>query len=205
MKHLSTFLAFLPLTLAAQTTWEVEAGGNMSGGPDPYYAPQDITIAVGDIVHWDAVSGTHNVNGSLTLYPANPVGFNSGSPTANLDFSFTFTVPGFYEYRCTMSGHGATQFGSITVESAQNVSESTELGRIDLFPVPANDQLTVELDNNTLSLVEVLSVDGRVMRTLPFDRMQRVVIGLEGMATGRYFLRFTDMQGRRTVRPFLKA
>lgn len=204
MKQIITLLAFLPLALSAQVTWEVEAGGSTMGGTPPYYTPADLTIAVGDEVHWHGVSGTHNVYGGLDDFPANPEAFSSGQATQNLSFTYTFTLPGVYGYHCTQMGHAVTQHGTITVESAQNVAESSYGARSILFPVPANNTLTVQLEDPGTHRAEVFSVDGRVLMTATLNGTDRSVLDLENLTTGRYLLRITDQQGRSFIRPFLK-
>jgi plastocyanin len=80
------------------------------------FAPKDVTIDVGQTVRWENKGGTHNVNGSLAVFPNNPEGFFSGSPSAdNWVFDYTFTKPGFYEYQCDL--HVSTGMrGTVTVK-----------------------------------------------------------------------------------------
>jgi plastocyanin len=207
MKHVFTLLTFLPLAAFGQITFDVEAGGSTAPGAAelPYYDPMDIAIHVGDVVHWTGVSGTHNVYGGLDDFPDNPEGFSSGEPVQDLDYSRTFTVPGLYEYHCTQQGHDATQHGTILVQVNQSVEERTELGALVMFPVPADAQLTVDLKGNDLRQADVMSVDGRVVRSVRINNLQRAVIDLEGLATGRYLLRLTSGDGRNLVRPFMKS
>lgn len=207
MRSISTLSLLLPLALTAQTTWEVEAGGSTAPGAPtaPYYAPMELTIEVDDIVHWQGVSGSHNVYAMLDMFPANPEGFTSGQPTQGLDYSRTFTVPGVYGYHCTQEGHSLTQHGIITVNSTQNVEEVPGMGQLVLFPVPAEDHIDVELTGGTLRQAEVMALDGRILlSTLPMKK-GRGTIELTGLPAGRYLLRITDANGRSLVRPFVKG
>ena len=79
------------------------------------FTPNELTINVGETVQWDNVAGFHNVNGSLATYPNNPDGFSSG-PVAPAPwvFTYTFTVPGVYEYVCDQHA-GLGMNGTITV------------------------------------------------------------------------------------------
>lgn len=79
------------------------------------FTPKDITIFVGETVRWTNTAGTHNVNGSKDIFPANPVGFSSGSPSSDLwNFDFTFTTSGVYQYQC--DPHAAMNMkGTVTV------------------------------------------------------------------------------------------
>jgi plastocyanin len=206
MKHLFTLALLFPIAATAQVTWEVDAGGSTAPGSttDPYYAPSELTIHAGDHVHWEAVSGSHNVYGALDMFPDNPEAFDSGDPSSDLDFTFTFNIVGVYHYHCTQEGHAATQMGMITVLSnTQGIEEETRMGRLTLFPVPADGLLTLELEGSTLRTAEVLSVDGRVQRTIALNGLSRATINVEGLAAGRYLLRLVDARGASLARPFL--
>lgn len=80
------------------------------------FAPNNLTIEVGETVQWQNTSGFHNVNGTTATFPGNPQGFGSGgAANAPWNFSFTFTIPGTYQYRCDIHfSMGMT--GTITVE-----------------------------------------------------------------------------------------
>lgn len=65
------------------------------------FTPTALTINAGETVTWNNTQGHHNVNGSQASYPNNPEDFFSGMPAmAPWSFSYTFTTPGVYEYRC---------------------------------------------------------------------------------------------------------
>ena len=68
--------------------------------------PQYITIQQGDIVEWNCVQGTHNIDGQQSLFPNNPESFSYALNGASSpwDFSHTFNTPGVYDYECSMSG-----------------------------------------------------------------------------------------------------
>lgn len=210
MRTTTTLFSLLPFALFAQTTWNVEVGGTLTDPNNlPYYDPMELVINVGDIVVWTNVQGTHNVNGQLNLFPNNPEGFGSGQPAgAPWTFSHTFTLPGVYEYHCTVTfqgqAHSTTQHGMITVVQTQNVTEHTDLGALIMFPVPAGNAITVELDGSELVQADVVGVDGRLVSRVPLTAAQRAVISLAGIQAGRYFLRLTDSSGRTLVRPFVK-
>jgi plastocyanin len=210
MRTTTTLFTLLPFAIFAQTTWNVEVGGSLSDPNNlPYYDPMELVINVGDIVTWTNVQGSHNVNGQLNLFPNNPAGFGNGQAAgAPWTFSHTFTLAGDYEYHCTVTfqgqAHSTTQHGMITVVQTQNVTEQTDLGALSLFPVPAGNVITIELDGGELVQADVIGVDGRLVRSTPLTSVQRAVISLEGIRTGRYFLRLTDRSGRTLVRPFVK-
>jgi plastocyanin len=207
MKQLFTLLAFAPIVAWSQTTWEVEAGGSTAPGSttDPYYSPMTLEIMVGDAVHWEGVSGSHNVYGGLDDFPDNPEGFTSGEPEQDLDYTRTFTIPGVYMYHCTQQGHSQTQHGMITVvEDDTQVSELTEIGSLSLFPMPATGQLNIKLEGGELRTAEIFSVDGRLRLSVPLLASERNLIDVSALTHGRYLLRLLDSNGLSLVRPFVK-
>jgi len=117
------------------------------------FTPQVLTINAGETVQWDNTSGFHNVNGSLTNYPANPEGFFNG-PAANApwNFSQTFTLPGTYNYHCDVHvGSGMT--GTITVLPAS--TGDVVISEI-MYNNPGTDDYEfIELYNNASSAVDL--------------------------------------------------
>ncbi|MBX2980460.1 MAG: T9SS type A sorting domain-containing protein [Flavobacteriales bacterium] len=205
MKQLLTLAFLLPFAASAQTTHQVSVGGSLVGGTPPFYSPQNLTIAVGDIVQWTNSSGSHNVNGSTQLFPGNPQGFSSGAVAGGAwNFSHTFTIPGVYNYHCTANGHSATQFGQITVVNTTSVAELDEEQVVLLYPVPTNDVLTVESTSFEFQNARVITLDGRVVAEHAVNGRTRVEISTADLAAGQYFLLLNDKQDRTISRPFRK-
>ena len=210
MRTISTLLTLIPFALIAQTTWNVEAGGTLSNPNNlPYYDPMEVIIDVGDIVLWTNVAGTHNVSGELNLFPNNPEGFGNGQPAgAPWTFSYTFTLPGVYGYHCTQTfqgqSHSTTQHGMITVVEGQSVEERTDLDALILFPVPADDHITVELPGRLLTQAEVIGVDGRSISVTPISGV-RFSLDVATLPKGVYVLRLRDREGVVGQHRFLKS
>jgi len=65
------------------------------------YVAQNLIVDVGDIVEWENIEGNHNVNGSQATFPQNTEDFLSGAVApAPWTYQYTFTQPGYNEYRC---------------------------------------------------------------------------------------------------------
>ena len=89
-----------------------------------YYLPSTLTINAGDVVEWINDGGFHDVNGetnTITGLPYNnPEVFNSPSTSVvgAVIYSHTFTIPGTYEYDCSVGQHAANGMtGILTVLS----------------------------------------------------------------------------------------
>ena len=123
MKNLTTLLfTFFILTTFSQITHTINAG-------DYYYYPTQLTVDVGDSVVWINDGGFHDVNGNINTVTGQP--FNNpetfDSPPTNVVgaviFSYHFTIPGTYNYDCSVGSHAANgMVGSIVVNP---VSTST--------------------------------------------------------------------------------
>ena len=75
----------------------------------PFYAPEKVSIKVGDSVQWVNDGQTvHSVSTTVanaqnpkdTSMPKGAVAFDSGFIPPGGDYSYTFTVPGTYRYFC---------------------------------------------------------------------------------------------------------
>jgi len=209
MNYLATLLAILPVAVMAQVTHPVNVGGSLAGGPLPYYTPQTLTIDVGDIVEWTWVTGTHNVNGSANEFPDNPEGFTSGDAVSSPHlYTHTFNLAGVYDYHCNVQfngqSHATTQFGTITVLDPSGISTEATNRAINLYPVPANDQLMLSLKGCTgVRSVDILNACGTLVRTLAVQDDRVNTLDLAGLPAGQYYL-LMDRIRRTVIKPFVK-
>lgn len=205
MRSISTLLLALPATLFGQTIHIVEVGGFSNDPPAPYYSPSTLTIPVGDIVRWTNESGTHNVNGNTFFYPDNPEAFYSGEPdNGDWSYSKTFTIPGTYHYRCDSKGHADTQTGTIIVESGNGIRERSAGPAIVLFPSPVNDILKADVGDRTITQVEILGLDGRLITSPAFTAGPVLEIPTAALSSGNYVVRLTGSQGEASTHRFTK-
>ena len=82
-------------------------------------------------------------------------------------------------------------FGTDTVLRSvpTNVADLTEAGhKVKVYPNPATDQLSVEIEEEEIQLLYLIDVKGKVIKT--FDaKANRVVVPTHDVATGTYILR----------------
>ena len=206
------FFTTLPAALAlcfcstAQVVHVVQMGGStISQTTPPYYSPTDLTINQGDTVRWLNVSGTHNVNGTLTTFPGNPEAFYSGIPrNGDYHFDHGFEIPGQYNYHCDSDGHAITQSGTITVvEVGNSLIENTAQAPITLHPNPVGNTLFVGVGQRVITRVTILGMDGRLVTNSEAKGSGLLTIGTEDMSTGNYILRLEDATGPQNI-PFSK-
>ena len=76
------------------------------------FAPANLSINLGDTVHFVNTGGIHNVNGTQATYPNNPASFGN-SIGAGWTYTYVFDTLGIYDYRC--DPHFPGMEGTITV------------------------------------------------------------------------------------------
>lgn len=193
---ITSLFLFFSLAAHAQETHMIEAGGGT--GEAPYFDPQFITIEVGDVVEWNAVSGFHAVDGSQDSFPENPEGFSSGSgEAAPWTFSHTFTMTGEYDFECPIGNHSQTMFGTITVVEGgtSNVDDIEGLRAFKVYPNPAADMITIDkIGDRAIERLEVFNIVGQMVYT-DFEMGDRMILDASKWEAGIYVLRATTDTG----------
>lgn len=124
MKHLlhTLFLSLISMSVLA-TVHQVNSGMF-------YYTPSELTIHVGDTVVWINDGGTHDVNANVNSQTGesfnNPENFQSNvtSSSGATIYTHVFTVPGTYNYDCSVGMHAANgMVGVINVVNNGTVVE----------------------------------------------------------------------------------
>ena len=163
MKKIIFFLciAICFFNYSAQTTHTVNAGSY-------YYNPTNLTIQVGDSVIWINDGGLHDVNGntnSITNQPFNnPVTFDS--PSTNtvgaVIFAYKFTVPGTYNYDCSVGSHAANgMVGSIIVTDPSTNINTAGTNYL-IYPNPTSDYVYLSGINGD-SKATVYDITGKLL------------------------------------------
>ena len=190
MKSLLLF-SFSILTcsaIQAQTLHNIEAGGGPAPAATPYYAPQFLTIEVGDTVRWTNSGGTHNVDGSLATFSNNPEGFRNGLPSNSLwVFDHVFTLAGFYEFECEAFDHADTQFGNITVNSPASINDNVTPDW-KVYPNPTTDYISIRT-HERITRVSLYSIDLKKVADLSVEsKNSEYGVSLTDTPSGIYIL-----------------
>ena len=90
-----------------------------------YYSPSSLTVNVNDTVVWVNDGGYHNVNFDINTITGtsfnNPVSFTSTPTNGVAIYTYVFTVPGTYNYDCSVGSHAASgMVGSVQVNAVSN-------------------------------------------------------------------------------------
>mgnify|MGYP001417371133 CR=1 FL=1 len=113
MKKILTLILLFPTIIYSQNSYTISSGNF-------YYYPSSLTIEIGDTVHWINDGGFHNVNFITNSISGsnfnNPESFSSIPTSAYNIYSHVFTIPGNYEYDCSVGNHAINgMIGSIIV------------------------------------------------------------------------------------------
>ena len=177
MKHLfSTALAFVVASIAGFAQCEadhvVEASSFM-------YAPSMLTIEQGESVAFVNLGGTHDVNGDVDSQTGmsfgNPESFYlgavTGTPEGECIGTYTFNVPGTYNYDCSIGNHAAQgMVASIVVNPAPMTTTVVDV----IAGSPDHTLLATAV--GAAGLVDALSADGPFTVFAPTDAAITAVV-----------------------------
>lgn len=122
-RSIGVFLFSMAVVFTADSA--VAATVEVAAMPNNTFVPADVTIAIGDSVHWSGLAGgLHTVeevdDPSDLVY--NGSGFQSAA-FAN-EFTFTFNSPGLFHYICQPHVALFNMRGTVTVEGVSIPSRS---------------------------------------------------------------------------------
>lgn len=167
-------------------------------------------VELGDTIQWvplDTPSMTHTITSTDIPDGAMTFDYIWQAPD-NLFFQYVPTVAGQYDYVCTPHETNWGMVGSFTVnEGTLNTSEvGTGTAKIDLFPNPTSDLLSIDLSNLESQewTIHLMDHAGRQMEVLfqgtILSNSQTVVRSLRHLPSGVYFVLLEADGVRRTKR-----
>ena len=133
-----------------------------------YYAPSILLINQGDTIQWVNDGGNHDVNADINSQTGssfnNPVSFQSNTTNVvgAIIYTHFFTIPGTYNYDCSVGSHAAAgMIGTIVVGSLNN----------SIYDIVSNsaDHTTLKVAIDACALNGVLSDPGSLTLFAPTD------------------------------------
>ena len=184
-KILFLIFLFANAGINAQISHTIYTGGY-------YYAPSLLTIDVGDSVIWINDGGNHDVNGNISSINGQP--YNNpetfDSPATNVVgaviFAYKFTVPGTYNYDCSVYGHASQgMVGIIIVQEGTVLVFNDKTNSISTYPNPTLDNFTISVKNFNGSIqTEIYDLIGNRLQI-----SNETTISLKDYARGIYLLK----------------
>lgn len=187
---LTVLLISASLSLTAQTSVSISTSGNSS------FEPSQVTINVGDTVHWFNTGGTHNVNGTLSAYPDNPEPFGN-ELGMSWTYSYVFTIPGTYDYHCDLHV-GSGMAGVVFVEDVFTSVDASESDLVNsVFPVPADEFVVLQLEQGALAKhpeMQLVVYDqlGREQKRRLLGQSDRHEINVSDLHSGLFLFQLID-------------
>lgn len=171
MKKLLLPLSALLFLQVNAATWNVQV-------EDFQFSPSSLNVKVGDVIHWEWVSGFHTTT-SLGI-PSGAATWQEGISASSKTFDYTVTTVGTYSYQCDF--HLQMQ-ASFTATSVLPVTMSLFTVKADKSTVALNWTTDFESNSDYFSIRK--SLDGST-----FDEIGRVAAA--GNSTTQRHYTFTD-------------
>lgn len=148
------------------------------------FTPSTLTIDIGDTVEWTNGLTLHNVNGTTTSYPANPVSFGNAI-AANWTFSHVFDTPGSYDYQCDV--HVLLgMVGLIKVQTGGTTGiPKPALNPISIFPNPSSGLLWIENVSGSGS-VSIYNTSGKLVQK---ENLHHSQVDIRKLPVGIYWIK----------------
>lgn len=170
------------------------------------YAPSALTINQNDTVVWINIGGFHDVNADINTLTGssfgNPVDFQSAASGVGFLYQYIFTVPGTYNYDCSVGQHAVNgMIGTITVLPLTAVAEATQKNSSSSFyPNPANNAINFP-DFNKIDQIAIFSLTGaKVMET----KLTKQQLNLSDLGSGVYFVKISKNNKLTTTKLVIK-
>lgn len=75
------------------------------------------------------------------------------------------------------------------------VDNTPKANLLKVYPNPATNFVTVELDGSKTAMVQLTNINGQVVRSINADNQQKVQVSLSGLTPGNYILTVNNNQG----------
>jgi plastocyanin len=162
---------------------------------DYIFVPSQLTnVKVGDTLRWMWVNGTHTT--TSTSIPAGATAWDHPITSASTSFDYIPSVPGTYNYECTIHV-SMGMIASFTVVSSTGTQNTWNEPSVIVYPNPFFNQVTFSYysDHSVLRNLKIFDSSGRLWKDLYFPAVQSGLtrtINLTDIRAGVYFFEFID-------------
>jgi hypothetical protein len=180
----------------------------------PMSGSSDITPVVQNITNLESFSSNNELdwdiylNENPTLTIGQPliltVNIDSGNPTGNYSYlwstgettqNITATAPIPYEVTVTNNVTGCWKTERVHVSFPTSTeSINTEIDKINIFPNPAKDMVTIDLTTlkNQKIDISIIDITGKVILNQHFENIEMIQLDVTEILSGVYFLKFQN-------------
>ncbi len=172
------------------------------------FSPSTIlTVRIGDTIHWEWKNGFHTT--TSTSIPAGAATWDAPITSSTMTFNYVPTVLGTYNYKCTPH-ESMGMVGSFTVTAAAGIANNLPTVKINIYPNPFTEKVTISADangNTQLESLRVYDVTGNMLRQVKFpgngNPIERDLLFAE-LPSGLLLFEFRDSQGAIFIRRVVK-
>lgn len=111
------------------------------------FSPNTLNVVVGDVVHFEWVSGSHTTT-SVSI-PVGAATWDNGITSTSTSYDYTVTVAGTYNYKCNPHG-GSGMTGTFTATTTGVTNKHVEIKNSSVIsPNPAVDQSVLKFNSSS--------------------------------------------------------
>ena len=153
------------------------------------FSPNSFTVQPGDTILWKWSNGRHTT--TSTTIPSSAGSWNGDITYSSTSFTYVPTVPGTYNYECTVNP-SMRMIGSFTVtnntgNTGINQVSSTPIIRV--YPNPVSTSLHVQFNTTGLPVsILLMDANGEIVRKKKYKIFEDVDIDLQNIPNGTYIL-----------------
>lgn len=207
MKKIKTLAIAAGLLLLTQTGFATTHTILVGQGGGITFSPNTITtVIVGDIIHWEWVSGSHTTT-SVSV-PSGANSWTSNITSSVPSFDYTVTTAGDYGYKCNPHGTSG-MVGVFQVSTVTEIQKGLIYNSLIISPNPAVDDIQVGFNSDKSFQAAVLIFDAT--GNLKKEDKVRVKAGdnvisynVSKFAKGTYIFNLLDGDAALVAKKFIK-
>jgi plastocyanin len=207
MKKINALFIAASLLFLSQRTFATTHTILVGQGNSLTFSPNSITtVIVGDIIHWEFVSGSHTTT-SISV-PSGAATWTSAISLNVTSFDYTVTTPGDYGYKCNphlTSG----MVGGFRASVATDVQKGLIYNSLVISPNPTTEDIHVGFHSDKSFQASVLIFDA--LGNLKKEDKVRVKAGdnmisynVSKFTTGTYIFNLLDGETALVAKKFIK-